>query len=391
MSQDVPQGVFMVQDIKQDTLQITKALQGNMPIDPDFNTNRQFVLVGQDDDYALSIGGTVRLTGLYERDADNKEAIDMCLDNSNIVFNFVGKTPKDNIIGVFIGLVFNADNKKYVPALDHAYLRYNSLTLGNTYTTYNDPIASLFTIESTAPVASGNASSFIIRWEPKIRNWRFGSGIEQVRYSYTYANPDSLSGIDQRIPDVPLFISYEPSDKWHLRLSGVLRGLEYEITDNSPYHINPSRSVAFGWGVKLTGHFNFYPVKGYWMIQTGKGSASFQSGNRNKGLDLVPSADGKMTTPWGIGATLGVQINWLPSLYSVFKGSYLRNYIDTFEDANNTYEKLNLHMANAKVNLLYEIHKILCVGIEYCLSYNMTTIGKEFMSHRVLAMMYVSF
>lgn len=392
---------------EKDTTIITRLLTMNTPMLPEFNTNRLFTFVSKNQNYAFRLGALVKASlSVSHGDNDNSESNDpkrlglyslgddtggnIHISGSNIVFNFVGNPRKGHYVAAFIGMKV-AQNDDYHPRLDHAYVRYNYLTVGKTSTTYDDNVASLFIIDGADAVASGSGGNMQISYQPFYKDWRFGVGIEQIRASYT-ARINDFDGYTpfQAIPDFPFYVSYEPDKSWHVRLAGVLRGLRYA---DQLYKGDTRKHIAFGWGAKLTGHWDFYPFKGFWQIQTGQGNAAFFSANRDMNLDLVPDKDrpGHMATPTHLGSTIGMQYNWRKNVYSVFRASYLRNWIPRYENGSVNYEDHSKHMMNTNINTLWDVNKLMTCGLEYSYCGRKTNGGTWFDSHELMVMAFISF
>lgn len=392
---------------EEDTTIISHLLRLNTPMLPEFNTNRLFTFTSKNKNYAFSLGAMVKASlmvsygdgndsesndpkHLGEFMMNDKTAGNIHITGSNIAFNFVGAPKAGHYIAAFIGLRVS-QNDDYHPRLDYAYVRYNYLLVGKTSTTYDDNISSLFVIDPADAVASGSGSNMQISYQPIYKDWRFGVALEQIRSSYTYANPEvKMATTSQIIPDVPFYVSYEPSSKWHIRLTGLVRGLRY--TDQQDLD-DPSVHTKFGWGVKLTGHWDTYPFKGFWQVQTGQGNASFFSANRDMNLDLVPDAKrpGYLKTPTHLGSTIGAQYNWKKNVYSVLRASYLKNWIDRYEGGTRDYNSLNSNLFNANLNAIWEVNRMLCCGVEYSYCTTQRYNNTWYNNHQVMTMAYVSF
>lgn len=390
-----------------DTTIIARLLKMNTPMLPEFNTNHLFNFVSKNENYAFGVGAFVRASFLYSfGDNDdsesndprklgqmgqlNKSAGNAHISGSNISFNFVGMPKKGHYIAAFVGLKVS-QNDDYHPRLDHAYVRYNYFTVGKTSTTYDDNIANFFIIDPTDAVASGGGGNMQISYQPVYKNWRFGVAVEQIRSSFTYADNDfGFLSVSQICPDFPFYASYEPSSKWHVRMAGVLRGLRYA---DQRYSDKPHIHTAFGWGLKLTGHYKSYPFNSFYQIQTGQGNASFFSGCRDMNLDLVPDTErpGYLTQPTHLGATIGLQYNWGKNLYSVFRTSYVKNWINRYDGGLIAWADHNNSLMNSNLNIMWNVNRLMSCGIEYCYCARQTNDRRWFDSHQIMAMAYVSF
>lgn len=400
------------QDALNDSVNPYEVLMENTPVDPDFSTPH-FAVVSNDRRYYFSVGATVKAVSSYdfgnpyENETDFKVSAfspvepgngalwQMSMKSSSVSFNFVALPKQKYRIGAFVALGFGGGvGNDYRITCDHAYLKFNGLTVGYTSSIYDDNAADAYLVDGNGPGASGAHSNMIIGYQRYLSSRvKFGVGLELPDVSFTDYKEHKFdehqydSEINQRVPDVPLYVQYSWGDVGHIRLSGVLRTMNYRDV------VAQKNRTEFGYGVKLTSNIKAGNFVGYFMTQAGQGIASYLKDNDECGLDLTPSATepGRLnrTTSWG--GLWALQYNYTPKLFSTVMYGYMRNYVDPYEGGMIEYTSHMKYGQYGAVNLIWKAGSYINLGVEYNYGIKHTFGEGSIHNNRIAAMIRATF
>lgn len=397
---------------------VYKILIENAPIEPEYPNLPRFALVGKDNKFYFSVGATIKSTASFDWGnplinspalfipANIKEAapgnggdLQMTLKRSKLHFNFVALPGTDNQFGVYVSLNFSGNGNNYGATLQHAYAKYRGFTVGYKNTLYADGAASPYTIDTEGPNSSPGIWNTCIDYDHSFNeHWQIGGGLELPLYSITsttdsyYLPQDQVVGkaqsVNQRIPDIPMYLQYAPTTKGHFRLTGIIRNLYYRDCN-----AEKNKNIV-GWGLKLSGFYELGKyVTAYYMGQYGRGIASYMQDNGNLGLDLVPSSDvaGELQLTKGWGAYLGLQFNLSKKVFSTLLYSHLRNYMDEYSGGAYKYNDQYQWGQYACANVIYSINPFVQLGLEYLYGRRMNFDQTQHHDNRIQAMFQVTF
>ena len=389
-----------------------EVLTDNTPVDPDFSTPH-FAIVDADRRYYLSIGATVKAVSSYDfgnpyfNETDFKVSDftpaapgdgalwQMSMKSSTISFNFVALPNQHKIrIGAFVALGFGGGiGNDYRITCDHAYLKFNHLIVGYTSSIYDDNATNAYLVDGNGPGASGAHSNMIIGYERYVTpHVKFGLGLELPDVSYSGYKPINAeevnySEVNQRVPDIPMYLQYSWGNIGHIRLSGVLRTMNYRDI------VAQKNRTELGYGLKLTSNIKLGNFIGYIMTQAGQGAASYFKDNDEFNLDLTPSETepGKLkrTTSWG--GLWALQYNYTPKLFSTIIYGYMRNYIDRYSGGTVEYTDHMKYEQYGAVNLIWKAGTYINLGIEYNYGIKHTYAGESIHNNRIAAMIRATF
>lgn len=387
-----------------------EVLMDNTPVDPDFSTPH-FAIVDNERRYYFSVGATVKAVSAYDfgnpytNETDFKVSDfttaapgdgalwQMSMKSSSISFNFVALPHQHKYrIGAFVALGFGGGvGNDYRITCDHAYLKFNNLTVGYTSSIYDDNAADAYLVDGNGPGASGAHSNMIFGYQRYVSpHVRLGVGLELPDVSFTGTtgevdNPDCE--VNQRVPDIPLYVQYSWGNVGHVRLSGVLRTMTYRDVV-----ANKNRN-ELGYGLKLTSNVKLGNFVGYFMTQAGQGIASYLKDNDEYHLDLTPSATtpGRLerTTSWG--GLWALQYNYTPKLFSTVMYGYMRNYVDPYTGGTVEYANHLKYEQYGAVNLIWKAGTYINFGIEYNYGIKHTFGGESVHNNRIAAMIRATF
>lgn len=397
-----------------DSVNAYKLLYENIPQDNDFLNDPIFAIIGRKRYFYFSVGANLKLGLCYDlgNPSDNpqgmsvaeiqkappgdSQAFQITAQSSNIYFNIIGFPNSANQAGLFFSLALDGEpGNSYKVHADNAYLRYRGFTLGYTSSLYNDRAADPYTIDGHGPIASGGHNNVLVHYQKFVsKHIRLGLGIEAPTNDMSLYVPDGMEedgvrNVRQRVPDVPMYVTYAFNSSDHIRLSAIGRVLTYRD------FVEGRNRNRFGWGLKVTGAATFGKTVVYGMAQGGKGISSYLQENRNMGLDLVPdmSRPGSLKEPVSWGTILGVQYNWRPNVFSTVVYSFIRNYVDPYSNSSFgiDYADQLKYGQYALANVMWRLNRLLLVGAEYVYGQK-NTFGRERLSNnRVSLQVAVSF
>ncbi len=402
--------IIGAQDALNDSISPYEVLVENTPVDPDFSTPH-FAIVSKDRNYYFSVGANVKAVTSFDFGNPYKNETDfktsdfsrvapgdgalwqMSMKASTVSFNFVALPQHKYRIGAFVAFGFGGGTgNDYRITCDHAYLKFNGLTFGYTSSIYDDNAADAYLIDGNGPGASGAHSNMILGFQRHLsQKVKVGVGLELPCISITGyskdANDKNINEVNQRIPDVPLYVQYSWGNVGHVRLSGVVRSMTYRDV------VAAKNRTEMGYGVKLTSNFKFGNFVGYQMTQVGQGIASYMKDNDKFHLDLIPSADEpgrlKSTTSWG--GLWALQYNYTPNLFSTVMYGYMRNYVDKYEGGTVDYASHMKYEQYGAVNLIWRASSYINFGIEYNYGIKHTFANESIHNNRIAGMVRATF
>lgn len=309
----------------------------------------RFLLYDQKHDVAFGIGGFLRVRTAYDwgsvptnnfgfipyaipvpAQKGNNGSFTVDPTKSNIFIKLLGNTKDLGAYEAYVSGQFTGPGNSFV--LNDAYLRFLGLTLGRTWSIFNDMGAVPPTVDFQGPNGAGEMRTGQITYAHAFKNGiKLGIGIEQNQSTGTYNA--SSSSASQRVPDIPAYIKYS----WckgasHVKLAGVLRNMSYYN------NIIEKSKIATGYGVQLSGNVMLgKPVELYFQTTYGKGIAQYINDLAGNGLDFVydPNDPGKMVAQDAFAWYGGIQFNFSPTVFASATYSQARIFPkDGFNPAN---------------------------------------------------------
>ncbi|MCM1376907.1 MAG: hypothetical protein NC097_04625 [Clostridium sp.] len=284
---------------------------------------------------------------------------------TSLYLNAVALPESSNRVGAYIS--FNLVDQNYIPQLVYAYLRWRGVQAGYDYTLFSDPLATPGGIDYegvNSLLATGVAG---LRWTGKFgidRRWSVAVGLESPRLSLTEAslNGKIIAGkVSQRLPDIPVALTYSWAEGAHVRLAGMFRNL---YTRN---FLSEKNIDYVGWGIHLSAVVNpVAPLTCYAAGWYGRGISNICQDLNGIGLDLVPTTDGRGLTPlkaWG--SYVGIQYNFCNNWSVIATYSHIRTYPQRYAGGSTSRESQYHWAQYASGTLNYSFNKYLGAAIEY--------------------------
>lgn len=381
-------------------------LQHNAPDEFVSGGNPKFLHHTRDSKFIVGVGGFVKTTvgvdfghpidnadnfitsdiPMRDMDGDNT-SFNVSARQTHLYLNVVALPGTGNEIGAFVSANL-LDN--YCPTLQFAYLRYRGFQAGYDYTLFSDPVAAPPAIDKEGPNAFTAVTTTGLRYVADLgrrRQWRLAIGVEMPMASFTTAEGETRM-MTQKAPDIPVAVRYAwgGGSSW-IRLSGILRNLYYR--DEQTH-----RSIdKVGYGIQLSGQVQLLPqLTAQWQGVYGKGIASYIQDLTDKGMDLMPSADGrtlKSVEAWGAYGALTWNIS--DAVYCSAVYSQVRAYPRRYEVEASPWGEQYSYAQYVGANLFWNISSYFTTGLEYLWGRRADCDGMKCSDNRVQAMVQFSF
>lgn len=335
-----------------------------------------FMMMSRSRQLAFGLGGVVRMRGWYDwdgampnsafipynisipEDPTQNHSFGTTPAGCSLFFLVLGNDPRVKNYKLYIEANFNGYHSKGFQ-LKKAYAEINDWTVGYTSSTFEDPAAQPPTVDAQGPNAECGASNVLLRWmHPVTKHWTVAASAETPSNSIPTLD-GTYTGCSVYMPDFAAFVQYQWGTSSHVRLSGIVRGLEYRDLKSSRNY-----KVA-GWGAHLSTVFRpVAPVTLYGACIVGEGIGSLNNDLQCGSNDLLgnPDRPGRMYAPLSIGWYAAMQYHFTPDVFSTLIFSeerFLPKYRNTADD---TDYKYGLY---ATANLFWNITPRWLAGLEY--------------------------
>lgn len=302
--------------------------------------------------------------------------------NSSIYLNFVALPGSDNKIGLFFKGNFTGEN--YGFHLSHLYVKYRGLTAGYTNSLFQDPEAMPYTLDSQGPNGSAALSVMTGSWTQKFTPEFSGAiGVEAPKVDMT--DGTFVRQTTQRLPSVPLYLQYGWGGNSHIRLSAILRPLQYRNL------VSGKNKTPLGWGVQLSGLAKIaQPVTLYYGATYGFGIGSYLQDDQGLGLDATPNLkkDGEMNLVESMGLTGGLAIQLAKKWETNLSYSHLTNWTKAECRPEGSQYKYGDYVA---ANIMYDLNRFLTFGLEYDYGHAKDFSGNSVHTNRIQGLLSVTF
>lgn len=392
----------------EDSLKVYEAFAENSPADSKVPNAPRFAIVGKNNKFYIGLGGDIKATMNYDfgsviqnpnefgpssipmpgssnYNPSNKGWFGISAQQTDLFLNFVALPDNPNKIGFYLNATLLGSG--YLPQIRSAYVSYRGIEAGYGFSLFTDLAAAPTSIDYDGP------NSFTVDINAKLdyrhnfgKHFGFGIGAEMPMASYT--NGNHTATCTQRIPDIPAYVQWNFGNNNRIRLSGLLRNMQYrdEVATDT-------KSLA-GWGVQLSGNFNICDkLIGYYQATYGKGITSYFQDLTGNGLDMVPNIDknGQLETVKAWGAYLALQYNFSSKCYSTVLYSQLRNYAPKYADGATAWGDQYKYGQYVLGNFFYNINDLFTWGIEYIYGRRMNMDYSQAHDNRIQTMLMLTF
>ena len=361
----------------------------------------RFMVSDSKDNFKFGVGGTLLLTGFYDIDGavDNRGfsiysipiPTDYCgnfglvMSSSRVNFKVVGTVMGKPLVSFLeIGVDKNTTNIK----LRQAYLSYGGLTIGHTYSMFNDLDGGVMTVDLEGPNTSVGKTHPLIAYRQNIgRHLSLAVGVETPAFEELTGkidvkdvdNPDSVMFfIDkdfQQMPDFTFHIKYK-SYFGHVQFGALFRNLYYYTSDKpDTYETYHGETYSkFAYGLALSSNINI-TKKLILAVQGvgGRGISEYINNINSEHIDLLAKkkigenykyGDILIATPI-VGGYAGLQYSFTDKITA----TAVYGQIHVFREDGYQYTDDFERGSYFAVNAFYSIDKYLRFGIEYLNGY----------------------
>lgn len=409
-----------------DSLKIMEAFIENSPADYRVPNAPRFAIVGKNEKFYLGFGGYVKGTMSFDwgspinnynefivsgipmpgsQKPGDKAQFGLSAQQSDIFLNLVALPNNKNKVGFYLNFIFLGNG--YTPQVRQAYVNWRGLEMGYGFSLFTDLAADPTTIDYEGP----NSFTVVINAKFDYRHtfgkyFGIGIGAELPMASYTNGIADITHGgarekggtatVSQRIPDIPMYIQWDWGNNNRIRLSGLLRNMQYRagMTELGSTLEGGKTKNLVGGGIQLTGNFNICnKLIGYFQATTGKGMTSYFEDVTGLGLDMVPvdNDPGKLQTVKAWGGYLGLQYNWSSKVFSNIIYSHLRVYAPYYNGGNTAWTSQYKYGQYAVANVFYNITDMFSWGLEYIYGRRVDMNRSQAHDNRLQTMLQVTF
>lgn len=363
----------------------------------------RFLFVDREGRVALGIGGYVKGTLQYDfagsiddgssfvtydipvpSDPARRSQYFANANHSTFFLQMLGRTERFGTYEMFIQTNFTGGGAKgYDLKLKQAYLRLGYVTAGLTNSTFVDGAAGTPTIDDQGPAGEMSKKNILLQYKP-----RLGSGVTAAvsveMPTADYRTGSFAEAINQRCPDIPVFIQYgwNGGDS-HIRLSGLLRQLSYR-----DIHASKNR-FATGWAAQLSGTVSAGKLfRLYYQGAYGHGYGAYVNDLAEADADLIPAPghEGKLRAPAMCNFELGLQCNFTPKAFVA--ASYSQAHLGQARELGGNTYKYGQYLS---VSAFYNVVDDLTVGLEYLHGERRDYDGSHGSANRIGGMLKLTF
>lgn len=411
-----------------DSVAVMDAFIQNSPADFRVPNAPRFAIVGKNEKFYLGFGGYVKGTMSFDwgspinnynefivsaipmpgnQKPGNKGQFGLSAQQSDLFLNLVALPHDKNKVGFYLNFIFLGNG--YLPQVRQAYVSWRGIEMGYGFSLFTDLAADPTTIDYEGP----NSFTVVINAKFDYRHTfgkHFGIGIGAELPMASYTNGLANIGVggkimvgtatvEQRIPDIPMYVQWNWGNNNRIRLSGLLRNMQYranmkaEPVTSDDLTGGKTKNLVGG-GLQLSGNFNICnKLLGYFQATAGKGMTSYFEDVTGLGLDMVPvnNDPGKLQTVKAWGGYLGLQYNWSSKVYSNLIYSHLRVYNPYYEGGATAWASQYKYGQYAVANVFYNITDMFSWGLEYIWGRRVDMNRQQAHDNRLQTMLQVTF
>ena len=332
----------------------------------------RFVLVDQQERWALGVGGFVQAKIGYDFDGIvddidfNPSSIErgngpstqyrMDATTSTLFLKLVGRS---SLFGDFI--IYSAGNWRgsddTFQMLD-AYIKTKHLTFGYTTGAFMDLAAAPPTVDYAGPCGMTfyRSTQFAFNYNS---DWGLSMGMALETPDIDATENEYVSVGAQRFPDIPVYVKYNFAPNTHIRLAGIMRDISYRNLLTGRQH------ERIGWGAQASTLLTFGKLQLSGQYTIGEGIGSLMNDVSNVGMDIVPNprSEGNMMMLLTDGWFASVLYNITPRLFA--SATYSQSNIRSrrgFAGANPEMYKRGQYLV---ANMFCNVSNNLQLGLEY--------------------------
>lgn len=341
----------------------------------------RFMIADSKDNFRFGVGGAAHITAFYDflglmddntfttwnipvPTATQSGHIGIGIGGTKINFKSVGRIGKHDLVA-FIEMGFGTAD--YIPRLRHAYVSFNGVTIGHTYSLFMDLAAGAKTVDLEGPNTQiAMAHPLIAYTQPIGRHWTVAASAEMP--SLNIDTGFYYKEVYQKVPDFAMHVVWK-NKIGHLQLAGLMRTFFYEGKAGQNPNSDDVLMHRFGWGVAFSGNVMF-SKKCFISFQTvyGKGIAKYiqdlSSANidivRYRNIGIIGGNFSDLNAVPMLGGYLAFQYDWTPHITTsvVYGHTRLVRAIDKQFNCDFHYTHY------AALNVFWNINQYCTIGAE---------------------------
>jgi len=363
----------------------------------------RFLLYDQQHKVAFGIGGYVRVRTFYDFggsptspigfvpytipvpvDPLTKNAFNMDASKSTVFFKLLGNNDKIGQFQAYVAGHFAGSGNSF--ELTDAYVTLLGLTIGRTWSTFNDLAVVPPTVDFQGPNGAAEMRTTQIRYTNNLNeNFSFAIAAEMPHTTGTFFSGQTVK-TTQRIPDIPLYLQYNwgKNLKSHVRVAGVLRNMNYRDALENKTETSTGIGYQFSSKLILSNLLTFYG-----QVTYGKGVAQYINDLSGNGLSLTPKPNhiGKMEAQEALGWFAQMQFNISKSVFSTVGYSQAKVFYDSALANPANYNYGQYLVGNVFYNLTSDIQ----LGVEYLWGDRKNTGGDHAAANRIQTLVQFNF
>lgn len=361
----------------------------------------RFLFLDRKGKIALGIGGYLKGTVQYDFDGSTDDGASLTTfdipvpnnpaqrsqfygnaNHSTIFLQLVGHSDMFGYYSAYIQTTFQGDGAQgYGVKVKQAYMRVGYVTAGLANSTFVDGAAGTPVVDDQGPSGEMAKKNVLVRYAPRFSDHLSGAiGIEMPSVTSTFNS--QTQKINQRVPDIPIYLQYEwGGGKSHVRASGLLRNMSYRDL------VAKSNKFKTGWAVQLSGVFNIYDLTVFAQGAYGRGYAAYLNDLSGNDLDMVyDGTTGKMTAPKTANFEIGASYSFSPKFS--LTGTFSKAMIFGLKDVPSSTYRYGQYLG---VNAFYDILPDLSFGLEYFRGWRKDYSNVTGHANSIMAMMKYTF
>lgn len=360
-----------------------------------------FMMMTKNAKLAMGMGGVLKIRGIYDwngavgsqdftpyyipipKDPTQMHKLSGSASKSVIYLTVLGRNTAIGDFKAYIEGGFSGYNHIDFK-LKKAYLTVRDFTAGLAPSTFCDGAAETPVVDGGSNNGRIDRANLLFRYIHQFnKGWTLAASLEFPSNAITDQDPNTKACADY-IPDFVAFGQYHWDDGYsHVRLSGLLRTLEYrDLMTQQNHH-------KLGWGVMLSSSVKVIPnLSLYGIMVYGAGHASYTGDLGGDNLDLIahPGNPGELYAPSAFSFDFGLKYYFAKTLYATLGYSQMRTYLKPGAAA--TDYKLG---QSGCANFFWDVTPRLTVGCEYLIGRRVNYDGTSGVSDRFEAMLSLSF
>ena len=265
-------------------------------------------------DYAGALSSTAFVPFNINIPTDYANHYGLSIQGSEMHIKARGYIGKNKVVA-FMKLVSKTDLSIKI---SQAYLSFNGITVGQTYSFFMDLEAGPMTIDLQGPNSQVAMAHPLVGYTRYLgERWMLGAALEesQTAFSDNLFDEFGVRSNYRSIPDIAMRVKYR-GDKGHVQLSALVTDNAYWCDSTFKSAVSGVGRHVWGWGVSLSGNWNPFDHVGFsGQLAGGQGISDYLqdlAGNNLKFYTDNALVDGYLVlhTRWAFGGYLSANIRW---------------------------------------------------------------------------------